>query len=1101
MAFKNSWTNSTPATGLTVTIAPAAGDILIGYTCVDSAGGSDAAPTGWSLLANLSSTFDGQTLHVVTKKATGSETSVAFNNGGTGIGGVVSFDGIDQTTWLDVTPVTLANSTGATTTDISITPTTSGCDIVFIAGIDVNSATDVAFTFTTASGTTGAWTGRTDQNSGFMNVGSGSAVQATAGAITARCTSTSAGRCGALFALRPAATGTIDQQSFRFGNDDANEAGHTWAAAQDANLTAPNAQTKLLRVQLDATGDPVSSAPSLRSQKNGAGGYVAVPVGATTTTPPSNTVSNATLSGNNTASSSWAVSHPAASTGDLLVWVIAWDDSTNVTTLAAPSGPNGETLSPLPTSGTPVTDASTESRLKCFYTKATGAWSASTLTFTPGGSEQWSATVFRVPAGTFDPTTPIGAAGTAAATGTADANASSVTFSAGASDGSGLLVWACGADTTQPSGTNPSGWTIQQRQDIGAVGHGVATRDALVTNSESITATTWALTASDSWNSIVFVIRPLVTSNECYIATSANIASGGEATTARLTAPSGKTTSDFVTGRRWDDENGTDALDITTDDYTEVEWAVALSSAPATSDYFDFRVYIGGSAATNYDVTPRWTVGSGLSATLTQPAETDTAQALTKKKSKAVGQNTETDTAQAVTRSKRVTLGQLTEADTAQSVRRNPIARLLGQISEADTAQALTRQKSLALTQPAEADSAQTVTLRRSAAVSQATETDTAQALTRVKAKTLGQAAETDAAGAVTRSGQTATLTQPSELDTAQALTVLRSMAVGQATETDAAQAVTHAKRLTLAQAAETDSAQAVTVSTARTVALAQASETDTAGAVTTRKALAAGQAAETDAAQAVTHAKRLAVGQATEADSAVALASTKSLATGQAVETDSSTAVTARKSKTLGQVEETDSATHVGHGPQYANAGQVAEFDSAQAVAVRRSLAVGQGLEVDSAAALTIHRSYALGAAAETDTAIAVGRVKSVALGQVAELDDAVSITHAFAVVLGQVEELEAALAISTVKAKAIGQAHETDTARPLFLASQILPDVVASSAVRIGQMVAAGLHAQITATGTHAGMVAASALATGQISAIAGHLDQSTATAEEVV
>jgi hypothetical protein len=47
-----------------------------------------------------------------------------------------------------------------------------------------------------------------------------------------------------------------------------------------------------------------------------------------------------------------------------------------------------------------------------------------------------------------------------------------------------------------------------------------------------------------------------------YVATSSNIAAGGEPTTALLTAPSGKTTADFSVGRMWDDENGSDAVAI-----------------------------------------------------------------------------------------------------------------------------------------------------------------------------------------------------------------------------------------------------------------------------------------------------------------------------------------------------------------------------------------------------------------------------------------------------------------------------------------------------------------------------------------------------------
>jgi hypothetical protein len=81
--------------------------------------------------------------------------------------------------------------------------------------------------------------------------------------------------------------------------------------------------------------------------------------------------------------------------------------------------------------------------------------------------------------------------------------------------------------------------------------------------------------------------------NEIYVSTSSNVASGGEATTARLTAPSGKTTGDFSTGRRWDDENGSDSIDIGSDDYTELEWILTTQSPATTDDYFEFRVYDG----------------------------------------------------------------------------------------------------------------------------------------------------------------------------------------------------------------------------------------------------------------------------------------------------------------------------------------------------------------------------------------------------------------------------------------------------------------------------------------------------------------------------
>jgi hypothetical protein len=82
---------------------------------------------------------------------------------------------------------------------------------------------------------------------------------------------------------------------------------------------------------------------------------------------------------------------------------------------------------------------------------------------------------------------------------------------------------------------------------------------------------------------------------------SSNIASGGEATTAQLIPPAGKTTADFVTGRMWDDESGLDDITIGADKYTELEFCLQAVSANGAvpTDHFDFRVTIGA-----FDVAP-----------------------------------------------------------------------------------------------------------------------------------------------------------------------------------------------------------------------------------------------------------------------------------------------------------------------------------------------------------------------------------------------------------------------------------------------------------------------------------------------------------------
>ena len=207
MAYSQSWINSTPADPCVVTVSPTANDVLIAYQINDVTNAAGAAPTGFSAtaLVDISSTFDNSRLTVwIKQQATGSETSVSLNGASNAIiGGVLAFSGIDNTTSLDVAAASFADSVSGTTASASLTPVTNGCDIVAILDADTASV-DSTFSFATTSGTTGAWTGRTDQNSGFYNVGTGTATQTTAGAITVQGTQSNAGgRLFALLALRP----------------------------------------------------------------------------------------------------------------------------------------------------------------------------------------------------------------------------------------------------------------------------------------------------------------------------------------------------------------------------------------------------------------------------------------------------------------------------------------------------------------------------------------------------------------------------------------------------------------------------------------------------------------------------------------------------------------------------------------------------------------------------------------------------------------------------------------------------------------------------------------------------------------------------------
>jgi len=92
------------------------------------------------------------------------------------------------------------------------------------------------------------------------------------------------------------------------------------------------------------------------------------------------------------------------------------------------------------------------------------------------------------------------------------------------------------------------------------------------------------------------------------LAASAHIAASGANTTAQLIAPSGKTTANFGGGRIQDDENPSDAIDLTNNQYREDEWCVSASDASNEGSTYQFRVLINGSAQGTISQTPAVTI-------------------------------------------------------------------------------------------------------------------------------------------------------------------------------------------------------------------------------------------------------------------------------------------------------------------------------------------------------------------------------------------------------------------------------------------------------------------------------------------------------------
>ena len=208
-------TNSTPADPLSINPGATANDVLILGVISDNNGTSMTAyPASFDQLVSpqvLGS--DGQVLFTARKKtASGSEGALSINPTTNIIGFIMAISGADNTTPEDVTPVTANDDTAdgtPWTIDASITPVTDGCMIVAIMGSDTLTSVDAVHSFSTTSGTTGAWTVRADQRSAFYNVAVATAVQTTAGAITVRgegaVAGASAARSICLIAVRPAA--------------------------------------------------------------------------------------------------------------------------------------------------------------------------------------------------------------------------------------------------------------------------------------------------------------------------------------------------------------------------------------------------------------------------------------------------------------------------------------------------------------------------------------------------------------------------------------------------------------------------------------------------------------------------------------------------------------------------------------------------------------------------------------------------------------------------------------------------------------------------------------------------------------------------------
>jgi hypothetical protein len=218
VAYQQTWANNTPASSCVVSLTspnPSAGWVMYLVGLTDAATANDfITPSGWSLIGTqAATTTDGMCAAVFRKVSTGLETSVtlATNSSNNCIAGVLAFSGIDNVTPEDNTVGQLTSSTANTTTDVSATSLAANVDWLRIQCQD-NGNSDYPFgnaQWSTTAGSPNSWTSIADQRSGFYNWGAAWQAGGAAGALTARCVTTSGGRAGWLIPLRPAAGAAV----------------------------------------------------------------------------------------------------------------------------------------------------------------------------------------------------------------------------------------------------------------------------------------------------------------------------------------------------------------------------------------------------------------------------------------------------------------------------------------------------------------------------------------------------------------------------------------------------------------------------------------------------------------------------------------------------------------------------------------------------------------------------------------------------------------------------------------------------------------------------------------------------------------------------
>ncbi|MFL1904763.1 hypothetical protein ACJWDR_37520 [Streptomyces tauricus] len=363
---------------------------------------------------------------------------------------------------------------------------------------------------------------------------------------------------------------------------------------------------------------------------------------------------------------------------------------------------------------------------------------------------------------------------------------------------------------------------------------------------------------------------------------------------------------------------------------------------------------------------------AGQEAALTPAGETEAAQPLTGRKTRALGVASETDSAQTPGRTRSHPLAPAAESASGQALTRAK-TKALTLAADTETAQPLGRRKTKAVGIAGSTNSAQALGRSRVRAIAPATETATAQPTGRVKVKPVGHAGEVASALLLAPASG---LQAAEETSTARPLARAKTKVLGTATETAATRPLSRNKTRALLPGVESATSLSLGGGKARTITPAE--ETWTARPLGRAKARAAGAAGETASALSPARAKAGPLSTASTVETALLLSGSLAGSITTVVETDTGQPLAKGKAQALSPAAEADSARPAGAVKRIALTPS-SESASAQALARAKRSAVAAAVAFDEARQLGSISTVALSPAVEISRALIGPKIRIV--------------------------------------------------------------------------------------------------------------------------